>query len=152
WTGAPPAAPAARRGSAAATGADTGRPSTGTAGRRAGSCGCDPPVAHRDDPGHAGQLLGQDGVAGPGELIRSSAVVGGPPPDPRGAFQAGQRAVQGAWLHLDAAERGDVFHDRVTVPGTVGQAGQDQQGRVCEPAEIVELLVHPPRPCCYAPI
>jgi hypothetical protein len=44
------------------------------------------------------------------------------------------------------AAMGDVGHDRVPVLGPVGQAGQDQQRGVGEPAEAVELAVHAHHP------
>src|SRR6185369_10217531 len=96
-----------------------------------------------DDLLHRPQLPGQDLLAGGGDLIRAAALAGGQRPDPAAALQPGQRAVQGARLHADAAESGDVGHDRVAVLGAVGQAGQDQQRRVGEPAEAIELTVHP---------
>ena len=43
---------------------------------------------------------------------------------------------------IDAALGGNVLGDGVPVLGPAGQAGQDQQRRVGEPAEVVELSVH----------
>jgi hypothetical protein len=91
---------------------------------------------------HGGDLFRQDLLPGRGDLVGAAALGGGQRPDPAAALQPGQRPIQGARLHPDAAERGDVGHDRVAVLGPVGQAGQDQQRRVGEPAQVIELPVH----------
>src|SRR5580700_1141401 len=58
---------------------------------------------------------------------------------PASWLQSREHPVQGARLHPGAVELQDVLHDRVTVFGTLGQAGKHEKRWLGEAAEVREV-------------
>ena len=59
---------------------------------------------------------------------------------PASCLESREHPIQSARLHPGAVELQDVLHHRVTVLGALGQAGEHEQGRLGEAAEVGEVV------------
>src|ERR1700687_6206296 len=101
-----------------------------------------PLLTNRDYLMEGLELFAQRDLPSSNDTVRTAAVLGFQRFNSATPIQPGQGGIEGAWFKLGAAELEDIFHYGVAMLWAVGQAGQDQQGRVRKAPEFGLFFVH----------